>query len=135
MQMVDCRLFTKTFHKSVGNQGDIHLRSVDSIGYVVAACQSRKPCDLRPDRAVAYRAVAMMRWQNEIEELHDVFEAYFLGTIDTLERVEQVLADDFTIVGPDGIESSRAMTMQALRAAHGHTSSLTDYGDGRSVGG
>ena len=73
---------------------------------------------------MAYRAVAMMRWQNEIEELHDVFEAYFLGTIDTLERVEQVLADDFTIVGPDGIEPSRAMTMQALRAAHGHTSSL-----------
>ena len=73
---------------------------------------------------MAYRAVAMMRWQNEIEELHDVFEAYFLGTIDTLERVEQVLADDFTIVGPDGIESSRAMTMQALRAAHGYTSSL-----------
>jgi hypothetical protein len=73
---------------------------------------------------VVDRDVAMVSWQDEIKELHDVFEAYFLGTIETLDRVEQVLADDFTIVGPDGIESTRAMTIQALRAAHGHIGTL-----------
>ena len=67
---------------------------------------------------------AMTGWQTEIEELHVTFEAYFLGTLDTLDRVEQALADDFTIVGPYGIESSRAETMSALRDAHGHTDSL-----------
>lgn len=66
----------------------------------------------------------MANWQTEIEQLHQVFEAYFLGTTDTLDQVEQSLAEDFTIVGPDGIESSRSQTMQALRAAHAHTDTL-----------
>ena len=66
----------------------------------------------------------MANWQIEIEELHDIFEAYFLGKLDSLERVEAALAATFTIVGPHGIESTRADTMLALRAGHGHTSSL-----------
>ena len=67
----------------------------------------------------------MSAWQSEIEELHAVFEAYFLGAIDSLERVDAALAPDFTIVGPHGIEASRADTMKALEAAHAHTQSLT----------
>lgn len=63
-------------------------------------------------------------WQAEIEELHQVFEAYFLGTIDTLDRVEQALAPDFTIVGPHGVEATRVETLEALRAGHAHTKSL-----------
>ena len=66
----------------------------------------------------------MENWKAEIEELHDVFQTYFLGTTDSLDRVEAALGDDFTIVGPGGVESSRANTMQALRTAHGHTTSL-----------
>lgn len=66
----------------------------------------------------------MLNWQAEVEELHAVFQAYFLGTLDTLDRVEAALGNDFTIVGPHGIEASRAETMQALRAGHGHASTL-----------
>lgn len=66
----------------------------------------------------------MTRWREEIEELHDVFEAYFLGSIDSLERIEAALGIDFTIVGPNGVESSRAETVQALASGHGHTASL-----------
>jgi hypothetical protein len=66
----------------------------------------------------------MVNWQTEVEELHDVFEAYFLGTLNSLDRVDVALAPDFTIVSPDGAESSRSDTMQALRAGHGHTTSL-----------
>jgi hypothetical protein len=66
----------------------------------------------------------MSKWREEIEELHDVFEAYFLGLIDSLERVDAALAVDFTIVGPHGVESSRVETMQALIDAYGHTTSL-----------
>ena len=67
---------------------------------------------------------SMTKWREEIEELHDVFEAYFLGATDSLERVEAALGVDFTIVGPNGVESSRAETMQALVSGHGHTASL-----------
>lgn len=66
----------------------------------------------------------MIRWQKEIEELHVFFEAYFLGKVDTLERADRVLADDFTIVGPDGVTSDRAETMQALRDGHAHATAL-----------
>lgn len=62
--------------------------------------------------------------EQEIVELHAVFEQYFLGASDSLARVEQVLAPDFAIVGPDGRESDRATTMEMLRRGHGHTTSL-----------
>jgi len=63
-------------------------------------------------------------WQREIVDLHEVFERYFLGASDSLARVEQVLADDFTIVGPDGAVNNRATTLAALKAGHAHTESL-----------
>lgn len=66
----------------------------------------------------------MANWQVEIEELHGTFQAYFRGTLDTLDRVDAALGDDFTIVSPHGLESSRADTMSALRAGHGHARAL-----------
>jgi len=49
-----------------------------------------------------------MRWSEEIDGLHAFFEAYFLGTESSLDRVEAVLAPDFSIVGPHGVESDDA---------------------------
>jgi len=66
----------------------------------------------------------MHSWLAEIEELHNMFESYFLGTTTSLARAEVALAAEFAIVGPDGVEADRAQTMAALLAGHGHTSSL-----------
>jgi hypothetical protein len=68
----------------------------------------------------------MDAWHKEVVELHEFFEAYFLGTTDMadLHLLEAVLAPGFTIVGPNGTESSRAETIEAIRGGHGHTSSL-----------
>lgn len=66
----------------------------------------------------------MAEWRQEIVDLHEHFEAYFLGTIDSLERVEIALADDFTIAGPDGSISDRAQTLAALRDGHAHSESM-----------
>lgn len=63
--------------------------------------------------------------QREIEALHDVFEAYFLGTEDSLDRVEAALHPDFTFVGPDGGETDRQGTIDNIAAGHGHTSDMT----------
>lgn len=63
-------------------------------------------------------------WQREVIELHELFESYFLGATDSLARVEQALADDFTIVGPDGSVNDRDQTLAALRDGHSHTTSL-----------
>lgn len=63
-------------------------------------------------------------WQSEIDELHHFFEAYFLGTEDAIDRVEAALHPDFTIVGPTGVLNDRAATIEAIRAGHGHTTSL-----------
>lgn len=63
-------------------------------------------------------------WQREIVELHELFASYFLGATDSLQRVERALADDFTIVGPDGSLSDRDETLAALLAGHAHTTSL-----------
>ena len=65
-----------------------------------------------------------VNWQDEIDELHRFFEAYFLGTEDAIDRVEAALHPDFTIVGPTGVVSDRAATIEAIRAGHGHTASL-----------
>ena len=43
----------------------------------------------------------------EIEELHVEFERWFRGEIDSLDRVEQALADDFTMVPPGGVTVAR----------------------------
>ena len=68
----------------------------------------------------------MESWQREIDELHEFFEAYFLGTIDAAEtgRLEASLAPDFTFIGPDGAEADRAGTIAAVTGGHAHTSSL-----------
>jgi len=66
-----------------------------------------------------------VRWREEIEELHDFFEAYFTGAEDSLARAEAVLAPEFTIVGPDGSEADRAATIRMLQGGHAHTSDLT----------
>ena len=66
-----------------------------------------------------------MGWHEEIDELHAFFEAYFLGTEDSLDRFEAALADGFTTVGPDGAEHDRASTVRMVRDGHGHTDSLT----------
>lgn len=64
-------------------------------------------------------------WKREITEVHKVFESYFLGTSNDLSRVEAVLADDFTFVGPDANSTNRAGTIAALVAGYSHTESLT----------
>ena len=69
-------------------------------------------------------AMTEPNWQREIIELHETFEAYFLGTTDDLSRVEVVLADDFTFVGPDASTTDRAGTLAAITAGHAHTESL-----------
>lgn len=66
-----------------------------------------------------------MKWHEEIDQLHEFFEAYFLGEQTSLERAEAVLAPEFTIVGPHGIESDRAQTIQMLRDGRAHTTDLT----------
>lgn len=69
--------------------------------------------------------IGMADWKTEIVELHQFFEDYFLGRVDDLARVDQALADDFTIVGPNGVESSRAETVEDITGAHAHTRSLS----------
>lgn len=65
-----------------------------------------------------------MDWRTEIIELHDFFQAYFLGQEDSLDRVEAALHAGFSIVGPNGGVSDRATTLEMLRGGHGHTESL-----------
>lgn len=66
-----------------------------------------------------------MRWREEIDQLHEFFEAYFSGAETSLERAEAVLAPEFTIVGTDGVESDREGTLEMLSDGHAHTSDLT----------
>ena len=63
-------------------------------------------------------------WQREIVELHEVFEAYFLGEHADVTRIEAALDADFTFVGPDANSTDRAGTLAAIVAGHNHTDSL-----------
>lgn len=65
-----------------------------------------------------------MDWAREIDELHAFFAAWFRGTVDSMERMEGVLAPGFTIVGPDGATMSRTETLAAVRAGHGRSPDL-----------
>jgi hypothetical protein len=65
-----------------------------------------------------------MRWREEIDELHEFFQAYFLGTESSLERADAAFAADFTIVGADGVETDRRTTMENLLAGYAHTNDL-----------
>lgn len=66
-----------------------------------------------------------MQWKDEIVELHDFFQRWFLGDEQSMERVEMVLAPQFTMVGPHGAGQNRAEVLEAIRRAHAHTRSLT----------
>jgi len=67
----------------------------------------------------------MADWETEIRELHEFFEAYFLGTSGKeLDRVEAALGSDFTMCGPSGDESDRKATIKALKDGFAHTLSL-----------
>ena len=65
-----------------------------------------------------------MDWQGEIVELHNFFEAWFLGADVNFDRVESVLAPAFTIVGPDGNVESRSATIGFLREVFGSDDDL-----------
>lgn len=67
----------------------------------------------------------MSGWETEINELHEFFEAYFLGTSDkSLDRMEKALAPEFTMCGPSGEESDRKATLKAVKQGFAHTMSL-----------
>ncbi len=66
-----------------------------------------------------------MHWRDEIIELHQAFETWFLGTGESLDRVEEALDPRFTFVGPDGSESDRAAIIEQIAAGRGHTNDLT----------
>lgn len=59
----------------------------------------------------------------EIEDLHGFFEAWFSGSLPDTDaafaRFEGVLADDFAIIGPSGLELDRAAILERVRAGHG----------------
>jgi len=62
----------------------------------------------------------MDAWEREVVELHEVFEAYFLGTMaNDLSRVEAALAPEFSMVAPSGDEVNRTEIMEYLQAAYG----------------
>lgn len=66
----------------------------------------------------------MDQWLVEVIELHDCFEEYITGTIDSLERAEVALAADFTMVAPSGDTSSRSEVITEIEDAHARLPSL-----------
>jgi len=68
----------------------------------------------------------MAPWLDEIVQLHDFFEAYFLGTVpeSDLSRMDGVLAEGFTHLGPHGAVTDRSETLAAVRAGYAHTKQL-----------
>lgn len=72
-------------------------------------------------------------WKQEIEDLHDHFGRYFRGEVDSLERVAQVLADDFRIVSPAGKEDGRQATLDAIESGHGRDDSIVITTDGHEL--
>jgi len=65
-----------------------------------------------------------MGWRREIEELHQFFEDWFLGTESSMQRVEEVFAPDMTFVGPNGAETNRDETIRMIRDGRAHTTDL-----------
>ena len=68
----------------------------------------------------------MAAWLDEIVQLHDFFEAYFLGTVpeDDLSRMESAFAPNLTFLGPTGSVTGRAETIAMVRAGYAHTKQL-----------
>ena len=65
-----------------------------------------------------------MDWQREIDELHQCFEAWFLGSGGDLDRVERALGPSFTFVGPDGVRSDRSAVIAQIDGGRAHTDAL-----------
>ena len=61
-------------------------------------------------------------FHREIVELHQFFEDWFTGrlpkTDNAYARFTQVIAEGFTIIGPDGKSNNRAVLLDNLFAAH-----------------
>ncbi len=55
----------------------------------------------------------------EVAALHVEFQQWMCGEPGSLDRVDQVLADDFHFVGPQGIAIVRADLLSGLHAARG----------------
>lgn len=59
----------------------------------------------------------------EVEALHAFFEAWFLGRIGdddaSFARLGRALAEDFTMITPDGATIGRAQVLGGLRTMHG----------------
>lgn len=64
-------------------------------------------------------------WELEIRELHDFFQAYFLGETDDIARVQDALAPGFTMIGPRGDVRDRTAVIDQIVAGYAHTNSLT----------
>jgi len=65
-----------------------------------------------------------MDWITEIEELHDFFEAWFLGKETSMARAEDAFAEEFTFAGPDGTERDRHGVIRMLTEGRAHTTDL-----------
>ena len=63
------------------------------------------------------------RCENEIVELHQFFEDWFMGRLNNSDqafrRVEDVMARGFTMVSPEGRVTGRTDLLHSLRSAHG----------------
>ena len=57
----------------------------------------------------------------EITELHDDFEQWMRGNLESLDRVDAALAPDFLFVGTTASVIPRAGVLQFLRAGRGQT--------------
>lgn len=61
--------------------------------------------------------------EQEVIELHQFFQAWLGGTCEEsdqiFERVAQVLSEQFSMVGPDGQQTTREPMLQGLRVAYG----------------
>lgn len=55
----------------------------------------------------------------EIATLHEAFEAWFRGDLNTLDPVEQVLSDDFLLISPRGDAVPYPELIEGLQRARG----------------
>ena len=67
--------------------------------------------------------ISLEECRKEVEELHQFFQDWFVGSLeqtdDAFERFAGVLADDFTIIGPGGLEFAREGVLDQVRGAYG----------------
>ena len=69
------------------------------------------------------------RCQREVVELHRFFQDWFNAVLPddatSFARLEEALATDFEIIGPDGHRVERAAVLPALRGGHGRNKDHT----------